>query len=104
MPTDELERSYRRLRTLLIALMRLQAGRFDAPVLGAGLVGLSTMLRRTDPATADELVAVGLALGARRDLPSIESAVGQVVAAPIDNAEAARRAVALLRSPAVRRW
>ena len=102
-PTAELEPQYRRTRSLLIALMRLQSGRFDAPVLGAGLVGLAAVLRRTDAATADELVAVGLALGARRDLASIEAAVHGVSAAPIDSAEAARRAIALLRSPAVRR-
>lgn len=103
-PTEQLERPYRRLRTLLIALMRLQTNRFDAPVLGAGLVGLSTVLRRTDAASADELVAVGLALGARRDLASIDTAVGRAPAAAIGSEEAARRAIALLRSPAVRRW
>ena len=69
-----------------------------------GLVGLSTVLRRTDAAAADELVAVGLALGARRDLASIDTAVGRATAAAIGSEEAARRAIALLRSPAVRRW
>jgi predicted ATPase len=103
-PTEVLDAAYGRLRVLLIVLMRLQGGRFDAPVLGAGLVALSAVLRRTDAATADELVAVGLALGARRDLASIELAVHGVAAAPIASTAAAPRAIALLRSPAVRRW
>jgi len=103
-PTAELDRSYRRLRTLLIALMRLQGARFDAPVLGSGLVGLSAVLRRSDPASADELVALGLAMGARRDMASIDAAVRGATAAPIESADAARRAIALLRSPALRGW
>ena len=102
-PTADLVRPYRRLRTRLIALIRIQAGRFDAPVLGAGLVGLSAVLRRTDPASADELVAHGLALGARRDLTSIDVAARGVPAASIESADAARRAMELLRSRAVRR-
>ncbi len=102
-PSAELERPYRRVRTLLIAIQRLQGGRFDAPVVGAGMVGLSAVLRRTDAAAADDLAALGLALGARRDLASIDAAARGVVPAPFGHEEAARRVVAMLRSPAVRR-
>jgi predicted ATPase/DNA-binding SARP family transcriptional activator len=102
-PTADLDRSYRRLRTLLIALVRMQGPRLDAPVLGAGMVALSALLRRTDPVPADELVAVGLALGARRELASVDAAARGVAAAPIEGTDAARRAIELLRSPAVRR-
>jgi predicted ATPase/DNA-binding SARP family transcriptional activator len=103
-PTAELDRQYGRLRVLLIVLMRLQGDRFDAPVLGSGMVGLATVLRRTDPTTAEELIGVGLALGARRDLASIDAAVRGTVPAPVDGPTAARRAMELLRSSAVRRW
>jgi hypothetical protein len=102
-PDGELERQYRHLRTLLIAVMRLQGPRFDAPVIGSGLLALSAVLRRTDAASADELAAVGLAVGARRDLASIDGIARGVSAAPIDDAGAGRAAMALLRSPAVRR-
>ena len=103
-PTAVLDRDYRRLRTRLIALLRIQSARFDAPVLGAGLVGLSALLRRSDADAADQLVGVGLALGARRDLASIDAAARGVVAASIASTDTAPRAIALLRSPAVRRW
>jgi predicted ATPase/DNA-binding SARP family transcriptional activator len=100
----DLERPYRRLRTLLIALMRLQGARVDAPVIGSGMLALSPVLRRSDPATADEVASLGLTLGARRDLPSIDALARGAVRASLDHVDAARRAMELLRSPAVRRW
>ncbi|TDS77300.1 putative ATPase [Amnibacterium kyonggiense] len=102
-PVADLAVPYRRLRTRLIAVARLQSARIDAPVTGSGLVGLAAALRPVDPEAARGLLRLGVALAARRDLPSVARALAGVAPAEPPGPGAAARVIALLRSPAVRR-
>ncbi|MGT2427071.1 ATP-binding protein [Amnibacterium kyonggiense] len=98
-PAADLALPYRRLRTRLIAIARLQSARIDAPVTGSALVGLALVIRAAAPDASRELLALGAALRARRDLPSIDRALAGVVEAARPDADAAPRVIALLRSP-----
>ncbi|MGN6444994.1 ATP-binding protein [Amnibacterium sp.] len=102
-PPAALAEPYRRLRTRMIAVARLQGDRIDAPVSGAALVGLAAVLLPVAPEAASEVAALGAALGARRDLPSIARALSGVAPAGASVEDAAARVIALLRSPALRR-
>ncbi|RIX27899.1 hypothetical protein D1781_10250 [Amnibacterium setariae] len=102
-PAASLARPYRRLRTRLIAVARLQNARIDAPVTGSGLVGLAAALRPVDAEAAQELLRLGAALAARRDLPSVARVLAGIAPAEPPGPDAAARVIALLRSPAVRR-
>ncbi|GAA4742551.1 BTAD domain-containing putative transcriptional regulator [Amnibacterium soli] len=101
-PAADLAEPYRRLRVLLIVVLRLGPLGFDAPVLGAGMLGLAAVLRRTAPEAADGLLGAALAFGARRDMASLDLVAAEWVGPPPPVEVATGQALALLRSPAVR--
>ena len=101
-PADDLADPYRRLRVLLIVVLRLGPLGFDAPVLGAGMLGLAAVLRATAPDAADGLLGAALTFGARRDMVSLDLVAAGWAGTPPAVEVATEQALGLLRSPAVR--
>jgi predicted ATPase/DNA-binding SARP family transcriptional activator len=101
-PAEELAEPYRRLRVLLIVVLRLGPLGFDAPVLGAGMLGLAAVLRATAPDAADGLLGTALTFGARRDMVSLDLVAADWVGPRPAVDVANEQALGLLRSPAVR--
>ena len=99
--------TYRRLRTLLHRAAPLQGGPVRRPGdRRAGLLGLSARAAPDRCRAADGAGrASGSRLGARRDIASIDAAARGVARGRRSRARTPHaRAIALLRSPAVRRW
>ena len=101
-PAEDLTEPYRRLRVLLIVVLRLGPLGFDAPVLGAGMLGLAAVLRATAPDAAEEVLGTALAFGARRDMRSLDLVAAESTGPPAAVEVATDRALELLRSPSVR--
>ena len=102
-PAAELRRDARRLRGLLLALLRIDPLQADAPVFGAGALGLGAVLREAHPEAAAELAGLAVTMGARRDLVSLSRAADGVPALQLTPDEAMRRTIELLTSSPVLR-
>ncbi len=98
----EVVRSARRLRGTLLAVARLDPQQLDAPVFGAGLLGLAAALRADRPQVADRLIGLALAMSARRESAELGRVARTGSAAPLTPRQATEAAVALLRSPDAR--
>ena len=94
--------SVRRLRGVLLAVCRIDPHQLDAPVFGAGLLGLAAALQAERPQVAARLVGLGLAMSARMESAELARVAATSDRAPLSPAEAVDAAIALLRSPDTR--